>query len=848
STATLSIATINDTTDEADGFVSLRLNLSRALTDAGYSASPSASEVTITINDDDQPSISISVTPTSGMEGTSAVFTVTARPTPAIDIPLTVPLTVVDSGDFITGAAPPTSLTLTNAAASARFTVATADDEVREANGAITARLADPTSSAYTLGTRQAVFNVQDNDTPSLSIRASDNLVTEGGTIVFTITSSFALRENLNAALNLATEGDYFDGAVASSTTLMLAAGQDSAFLTVNTVNDDESERDGSITVSLAPVGAGADYAVGTPASARVVIDDDDGLDEEEVQMINTATLPHVAQNISTPTTRLAFTQIATRLDGLGTQTPGVSVQGGSLTDFFTKQLPQGGQAPDLWDMQGTDLSGHDYAFNTPYLYEMKRQREEDQWRRGSVQFNLTLVPTDLALTYSFGTRPTPAAQPTANHHSTHNNSPSHHSPSHHSPLEGESKQTKSVLVGGSAAGGLNAANTTTPNAAPTPTPAPITFWARAYHTDMSVNGTTQPLNFNGEVQGAMAGIDYLIKPNLLIGLALSDSKAKVDFKDQSAMTGTQETSIQAIHPYFGWQLGEGTRLWGSFGLGQGDTELRTDERPDDIYKSDVDLQSVGLGLSNDLVASDSEGIFAGASLAVIADAYHSRISQQGGGDGESGQLRFGLEAKHSRTMKAGQRIGANLALTVRQDFGDTLNGRGIEFSGGVAVTLPSSGLTFDMDYRTLLSYDDEVQEWGVSGGIAWTTGVKGRGFSLAFKPQWGSMNDRSQALWEEGLTRHSFSKGSRDANSAPDFIAEGRYSLELKYGIPILSGEEMINLFTKSEYGADDQRIRLGADLNLGKGLTAEYEAALQPGATQNTEHRAQLRYERRF
>ncbi|MGI9323009.1 MAG: autotransporter domain-containing protein, partial [Pseudomonadales bacterium] len=416
---------------------------------------------------------------------------------------------------------------------------------------------------------------------------------------------------------------------------------------------------------------------------------------------------------------------------------------------------------------------------------------------------------------------------------------------SYHSPLEGESKQAKPVLVGGAPAAGAGKLNATGSNAANTNAGA-YTLWGRAYYTNFDVNeNPAKGMDFNGDVQGVVGGIDRMLKDNLLVGLALSNSKVDLDYtltdERGDLERGTQETTVQAIHPYFGWQLSE-TRFWGSVALGQGDTELSTRERPEDVYKRDLDMQTTALGLSSKLFASRNDGLFAGATLSIIADAFYTTVDQ-GSAESEAGQMRLGLEAKHSRSLDSGTNLGANMSLTTRIDFGDALAGSGLEFAGGFDFKVPRHGLTFDMEYRTLLTHNNDVEEWGISGGLAWVPGsIDGQGFSLSFKPQWGSTGSRSQAIWDDGMA------GRKPSATASAFNPQGRYTLEMKYDLPILSGEEMLGFFTRNEAGAEGQRIRLGGTLNLTNGLTAEYEAALQPGPGQPTEHKAQLKYERKF
>ncbi|MDE2853375.1 MAG: hypothetical protein OXN88_04320 [Chloroflexota bacterium] len=67
------------------------------------------------------------------------------------------------------------------------FYVATADDDVVEADGAVTATIT--TGDGYTIGTpASASVTVHDDDLPTVTIAAAAAAVTEGSPAVFTVT------------------------------------------------------------------------------------------------------------------------------------------------------------------------------------------------------------------------------------------------------------------------------------------------------------------------------------------------------------------------------------------------------------------------------------------------------------------------------------------------------------------------------------------------------------------------------------------------------------------------------------------------------------------------------------
>ncbi|MYB08503.1 MAG: hypothetical protein F4Y28_00825, partial [Acidimicrobiia bacterium] len=122
--ATVAVSTTDDDADEADGSVSVTVS-----SGSGYTVSGSQGSASVVVADDDDPPPVVpvvSVTAGSGStEGGDATFTVTADPAPAQ--PLTVDVTVSQSGDF--GASTGSRTVTVPTSGTATLTVATTDDD-----------------------------------------------------------------------------------------------------------------------------------------------------------------------------------------------------------------------------------------------------------------------------------------------------------------------------------------------------------------------------------------------------------------------------------------------------------------------------------------------------------------------------------------------------------------------------------------------------------------------------------------------------------------------------------------------------------------------------------------------
>ncbi len=275
-TVTFTVATADDSVDEADGSVTATL-IDGADYDLGVT-----SAATVNVADDDDPVPQVDITASSGgTEGTDVVFTVTAAPRPAAD--LNVAVSIAASGDFgvATGSR---TVTVLSGASQATLTVATTDDSDDEPDGSVTATLA--AGSGYTVGPLASeTVQVLDDDDPPLvipevSIAAAGD-VTEGADAVFTVTATPAAA--VQVAVTVTAAGDY--GAATGARTVNIPAGG-SATLTIPTVGDSVDEADGSVSVSLDAPGADGGYTVSAAEGTATVAVSDDDVDPLTVYMI----------------------------------------------------------------------------------------------------------------------------------------------------------------------------------------------------------------------------------------------------------------------------------------------------------------------------------------------------------------------------------------------------------------------------------------------------------------------------------------------------------------------------------------------------------------------------------
>ena len=162
-TATLSVATDDDSADEPDSMVTAAVSAG-----AGYAVgSPASATVNVTDNDEavddgDAPKVYFNMAATKVVEGTPATFVLFRQSTDAI----TVNVEVTETGDAIKGTAP-VSVVFAAGATRAELAVETHNDDDEEPDSVITATILDGTGYDPGLfGSDTAKITVTDNDGP----------------------------------------------------------------------------------------------------------------------------------------------------------------------------------------------------------------------------------------------------------------------------------------------------------------------------------------------------------------------------------------------------------------------------------------------------------------------------------------------------------------------------------------------------------------------------------------------------------------------------------------------------------------------------------------------------------
>ncbi|WP_419838732.1 S8 family serine peptidase [Candidatus Poriferisodalis sp.] len=333
--ATLTVPTVGDSVDEADGSVSVSLDAPGA--DAGYTVSATQSAASVAVSDDDVDPLTVymiffarSIAEDGAGDDNQAHLRI--APTRALRSweTLTVPLRVtggdegthwtmrdlndpdaVFANEFEVVFGPgDRGVVLEPGDQRAELVLTAVDDSdwvdqeitvwygtgarVPSLNGStegVTLGISwGPDGVERADGSTTVVIIDSDEPPPQIDITAAAG-GTEGTDAVFTITASAPTTADLDVAVDVASTGDW--GATAGTRTATIPQGSTQTTLTIATVDDDTDEPDGTITATLA---AGSGYTIGSHASRAAPISDDDDPPPE----------PAVAACVGKPTVSVA--------------------------------------------------------------------------------------------------------------------------------------------------------------------------------------------------------------------------------------------------------------------------------------------------------------------------------------------------------------------------------------------------------------------------------------------------------------------------------------------------------------------------------------------------------------
>ena len=834
--ATLTVPTQNDSTDEADGSVTATVAGA-----TGYTVgSPATATVAVSDNDPTpQGTPVVRIAAGAGVtEGANAVFTLTASPTPTASI--TVNVAVTQSGDFATsgqaGARPVTIGT----GGTATLTVATDDDGTDETNGSITATL--QAGTGYTAhGTQNAAtVGVDDNDVPVVRVTGGAG-ITEGGTAAFTLTASPTPATAITVSVAITQSGNFATSGQTGTRAVTIGS-SGTGTLNVTTVNDTADEPDGAIT---ATVQTGTGYtAHGSQSAATVSVADNDGtasgptLSIEDARLSENERLGWFTVRLSEATdqdVRFAYatrdsTPVSATANRDYSEVPrawniGSRIRAGETFTEIRISIRDDShdENPETFEVELFDAfmyrSGQKVPVSITDNVAVGTIVNDDpmpaawlaRFGRTVAEAALDGVADRIAAPRASGVEGTLAGQgltfedATAAGESLRNlerlgqASPRNPGVRAGTGAFGEDDDaTLETLTLGEALRGSSFTATSAPDASG----GSLALWGRAAHS--SFDGREGTFSLDGETTTAMFGADYA-RGDWLFGMALTQSEGDGAYQDADVAPrpegqdcpgvderlcddavregdGDVEASLTAAVPYAALEVSDRLRVWGALGVGAGDVTL--EPAMGGMLSSDITWTMAAVGTRGDLLGSTGED--EGLSLALVSDALWARTrsdrtNELAASDSDVTRLRLGLEGRWAHPLEGGGRFTPKLEAGMRHDGGDAETGFGVELGGGLAWSHPSSGLDLDIEGRTLIAHDSDD--------------LKDRGFAatLGFDPAPASERGPSFSL---GQSFGGQAQGGLDALFTPDPLdkrggttSEQRWTAEAAWGFAAFGG-----------------------------------------------------------
>ena len=691
----LSVATVDDAADEADGSVSVTLG-----TGAGYTVAGGKGSAAVTVRDDDEPVVSI-VAGGGVTEGAPASFTVTAEPSPAT--PLEITLTISQSGAFAASGETGSRTVTVPVTGSVDVEVATADDAADEPDGSITATV--DAGTGYTVAAapdNAATVAVSDNDAassgPTISI-ADATFKENQGRVYFTVTMSepadrtitilYATRQSTPVSARAGR--DYFEWKRAWRSRIWIFPGKTTARVPVYIYNDSHDEDPETFEVVLFDADEGVSISDGVAVGT---ITNDDPMPAAWLARFGRTAAEQALDGIAgrIAASRSAGVQGAIAGQPLAFEPVGASPAAHAITAGGGRHIALG---------EGEVFASESYRSGAGAPADSRLLTTRDLLLGSN--FTQTGEKDGTGGSFAFWGR---AAQ---------------------SSFDG---REGSFSLDGEATTAMLGAD-----------------YARG---DWLVGMAL--MHSSGEGGYADNGMDSVRCPQPLdAGTRRVHCSGAVREGD-----GSVEASLAAAVPYASLRVSERLKLWGALGYGSGEVTLET--AMGDRYDADTTWSMAAAGLRGGLLKPGGFG------LALLADALWTRTDSDETGElsasrSEVNRLRLGIEGSREFTLDGGV-VAPRVEFGVRHDGGGAETGFGVEVGAGVSLTAERLGLVLDVSGRTLLAHEDEdLKDRGISASLTYDPdpGSK-RGASFALRRDLGgSAADGLDALFaSEPLAKRS--------------------------------------------------------------------------------------------
>ena len=368
-------------------------------------------------------------------------------------------------------------------------------------------------------------------------------------------------------------------------------------------------------------------------------------------------------------------------------------------------------------------------------------------------------------------------------------------------------------------------------------------IWGRI--TDSRFDAESGGYGADGQLRTGYLGVDRWVNEGLLLGVALSHSRADIDFglTDWMGYQGQSEASLTAIQPYARINFAGGA-LWGLLGGGAGEIELEDRLGAEDTQLA-MGMAAVGWRRELDLCCL-------GLDMAFKGDAFSTWMSSDMSGDlpearAEAQRIRALMEGSLDLPGSEVSNTRLRLEAGGRWDGGDASGGVGLEVGLSLSHRNSRLGLELQAGGRyTVLHQADRFEDRSLSLAVSFDPGVAGQGLRMSLAPSWGSPGDGSLRWLAEDRDSLTDPGTLSDPDSSWDGWRPSSYEATVGYGWGEPEGRPRDMYATLTEAGHSGKEFRLGGRMALDDqaGLTMSLELMRQQRPGVLPDHGVQLRF----
>ena len=356
-----------------------------------------------------------------------------------------------------------------------------------------------------------------------------------------------------------------------------------------------------------------------------------------------------------------------------------------------------------------------------------------------------------------------------------------------------------------------------------------LVLWGRGDYSDLG--GDSDQVNWDGDVVTYQLGTEARRK-NILLGGLISRSEGKFDYKQEVVGNlterGEYNLAMTNINPYISWLSADGTDIYGTLGIGQGDLEIAADG----IAKrtSDVDMWSLAAGAKKQLSGNGNSKMAFKSDIALarttIKGNDRDNIAKQGI---SSHRLRGLIEVSHAKKLGAGRLLTPSTEAGLRWDGGAGEDRIGFDLSAGLRYQNENSRLISEGSVR--LADNGDAREWGISGSLS-IEPTHGHGLKLKLQPDYGNTSSGAERIWQQAV---------HDDTNRQEIENTMRMGIYISYGMVVflLGNDGLLTPYSEAILGGSANSYHLGINFaglhNYGLSLKAEHQEQSTTRETNN-------------